>query len=366
MQKKYKIIIIKIGTAVLTKAGGGLNVNVIRGICRQIAKLTVSGYKIVVVSSGAIGAGLKLANAKQRPQKLSKLQAAAAIGQSKLMRLYEDCLHKHNLHAAQILLTQEDLRQRIRYVNAANTIYELFESYSAIPIINENDTVATDEIKFGDNDRLCVLVAGLVNAEQIIFLTSVDGLTSPETGRVLRLVTKIDNSIMGMATKDVGVFAIGGMQSKLKAVKSAVLSGISCVIANGKQKNVILKIINNEATGTVFVGQKQVHSAKKRWIKFCPKTKGSIIVDIGAKKALLERGKSLLASGIKGIEGDFIASDVVIIKDTNGSEFAGGVVNFSARELEKIAGVKTSDLHKILKRKVVHEEVIHRNNMVVL
>ena len=255
MQKDNKIIVVKIGTAVLSGAGDKLNTSIIKGFCHQAAQLIKSGYKVVIVSSGAIGTGVRATGLKHRPKKLARLQATAAIGQSKLMKLYDNYMCKNGLSVAQILLTQDDFTDKKRYINARNTIRELLYVFNAVPVINENDTVATEEIKFGDNDRLSALVATLVGARRLLILTNVDGLHSPEDKKVIPLVAHITTKIQGMATEHVGKFAAGGMRSKLQAVKMATASGIRCVIANGRKRDVIVRIINGEVLGTTFLPQ---------------------------------------------------------------------------------------------------------------
>jgi glutamate 5-kinase len=365
MKKQNNIIVIKIGTAVLSTPLGKLDSAFIEDLSAQVSKLSKMGYKSIIVSSGAIRAGIEAAGLKKRPNTLSKLQAAAAIGQITLMKLYDDCMQKNNLRAAQVLLTRDDFTSRKRYLNAYNTLYELLYEFDVVPIINENDTVATEEIKFGDNDELSSLVANLLSARQLIILTNVDGLLSNEDKKVIPLVTHISNKIQHMATKDTGEFARGGMKSKLAAVKMATTFGIPCVIANGKEKDVVLRIIKAERIGTTFLPQQKTHTAKKRWIAFSPVSKGSIYVDDGAKKALTASASSLLAAGVKRIEGDFLASDIITIKDLHGEEFAKGVSNFSAKELNKIKGLKSHQITQIIKRENIHDEVVHRDNMVV-
>ena len=366
MQKDSQIIVIKIGTAVLSEAGGKLNTEVIKNLCLQVSKLIKSGYKVIIVSSGAIGAGIEATGLKHRPEKLTRLQATAAIGQGKLMKLYDDCMRRNGLGVAQILLTQDDFSDRRRYINAYNTMLELLYEFNAVPIINENDTVAIEEIKFGDNDRLSALVANLMNARQLIILTNVDGLHSPEDEKVIPLVTHMTAKIQSMATKEVGKFASGGMRSKLQAVKIATASGIPCVIANGREKDVVLRIIKGETLGTTFLPEQKRHTAKKRWIAFSPVPHGAVFVDEGAKRALVAGGKSLLATGIKKVEGDFASSDIIKIKSLEGEEFARGVASFSAKELNKIKGAKTGQLKALLKREIIHDEVVHRDNLVIL
>jgi len=366
MQKQNNIIVIKIGSAVLNKTTGGLDINLIKSIAQQVSKLIKLGLKVIIVSSGAIAAGMEAANLKQRPKKLSNLQAIAAIGQSSLMKVYNNCMHKYHLIAAQILLTRDDFSSRKRYVNAYNTIFELLYKYNAVPVINENDTIAVDEIKFGDNDTLSALVSNLMNAQKLIILTSVDGLQSSEDKKVIPLVTNITANIEGMATSKSNELGTGGMASKLQAIKLATSFGISCVVANGKKKDIILRVFKGENIGTTFLTQQKQHVAKKRWLATSPIPCGAIYVDGGAKKALIMGGKSLLAIGIKKVEGTFKATNIVRIKDQSKKEFARGMCNFSSKELSLIKGLKTLELKNALNREISQNEVVHRDNMVIL
>lgn len=366
MRKNNKIIVIKIGTGVLSTSSGELDAEVFRSICEQVAKLVKSGHKVIIVSSGAIGRGMEALGLKTRPVALSKLQATAAIGQSKLMKLYDEHMHKNGLMVAQVLLTIDDFSSRARYINAFNTMTELLYEFNVVPVINENDTIATEEIKFGDNDKLSALVANLMRAGQLIILTNVDGLKDPEGGKTIPLVTQMTAKIYGMAAKKAGKFGSGGMRSKLLSIKMAVDSGISCVIANGKEKDAILKIAQGESIGTIFLPKEAKHCAKKRWIAFSPSARGAVVVDDGAKAAIVNNCKSLLAIGIKKVEGSFESAGIISIKDSDNKEIARGVTNFSSKELNLIKGAKTEKIKDLLKREVSHDEVVHRDNMVIL
>ncbi|MFH1868693.1 MAG: glutamate 5-kinase [Candidatus Omnitrophota bacterium] len=363
---KKGIIVVKVGTAVLTKGSGRLNDSRVRSITAQICKLLELGYKVILVSSGAIGAGMEALRLTQRPKQLAKLQACAAIGQGRLMKLYEESFRKKGTHAAQILLTQEDFTDRKRFLNAKNTILSLLNEFNSVPVINENDTIATDEIRFGDNDRLSSLVANLVGAHTLIMLTDVDGLCSLEDSKkAIPLVPHI-SACEGLAKPTKGKLGTGGMICKLDAAKMAVNSGITCIIANGTTKDILLKIENKEPVGTTFLPASTKTKARKSWLAFAPKSKGSIIVDSGAKNALVTANKSLLPAGIKDVSGKFQAGDVVSILGLSGEEFAKGVTRFSSDELDKIKGLKTTQIENILKRKITHNEVIHRDNLVIL
>ncbi|NQT90273.1 MAG: glutamate 5-kinase [Candidatus Omnitrophica bacterium] len=255
------IIVVKVGTAILSEASGKLDGSQIESLTGQVCKLLKLGYKVVVVTSGAVGAGVEALRLSHRPKQITKLQACAAIGQGRLMRHYEQSFSRRGVHTAQILLTQEDFSSRKRIVNAKSTIASLLDEYNVVPVINENDTIATEEIKFGDNDRLSALVAGLIDAHTLILLTDVDGLYSTKDKKLISQVTNISRDIEKMAKPSKGKFGIGGMVSKLKAAKIVVQAGITCIIANGRVKDVLLKIEKKRAIGTTFL----------------PKAKGAIL-----------------------------------------------------------------------------------------
>lgn len=362
------IIVVKVGTAILSKPSGRLDAFYIRSLTDQICQLLKLGYKVILVSSGAIGAGVEALRLPHRPmaRDLLRLQACAAIGQGRLMRLYEESFRKRGTHAAQILLTQEDFDSSRRALMARDTIMSLIEEFKAVPVINENDTVATEEIKFGDNDKLSALVSSLVGAHTLIILTDVDGVYSPKDKKFIPLVTHISHDIEKMARPSKGKFGIGGMIGKLRAAEIAMQSGATCVITNGRIKNVLLKIEKKEPLGTTFLPAKIKTKGKKRWLAFSPRPKGSIVVDDGARTALVAGNKSLLAAGIKDIFARFQAGDVVSIMGLDGDGFAKGVVNYSSQELNMIKGLKTDQIEQRLQRKVTHEEVVHRDNLVIL
>ena len=366
---KVKKIVVKVGTNVITEKNGLLNRMVIRELAEQIVQLRLSGYHVVLVSSGAIGSGLSELGIKKRPKTLPKLQAAAAIGQCKLISFYDKFFAKHGFHAAQLLLTRQDFEDRRRYLNASNTINALIK-FNTIPIINENDTISVDEIAFSDNDILSSLVTNLFQAELFIILSSVNGLykeISP-TGKGTKLINQIDNitsDVKKLASDFKTASGVGGMQSKLEAAKTATRSGEAVIIANGKKKNVLLKIMSGEDIGTFFVPAKTKMTCRRRWIRFSVKPNGKIFVDIGAEKALIKHGKSLLASGIVKSDGHFQKSDVVsIVSEDSNIEVGRGLTNFSSDDLNKIIGLKTLEIRKIFGDKT-YDEVVHRNNLVV-
>ena len=372
---KYKKVVIKIGTSVLAKKTGSVDAGVIGGIASQVADLLDAGVKVIVVSSGAIGAGVGLLKLKGVPASLSELQATASMGQNELMRLYSEAFKKRNYLTGQILLTQEDFDDRRRYMNIKYTVDELL-ARNIVPIVNENDTVSTEEIKCGDNDRLSSLVADLSGADALVILTDVDGLYD-ETGKVISRVDEISEDIKKLAlldakhlTRQVGgkrpAITKGGMATKIEAAERVMQSGIDCFIANGGSENIIAGVLEGKAVFTYFKGKAVKDAAKKRWIAYSSKIKGAILVDSGAKKALVTGNKSLLASGIVGKDGNFEAGEVISISDSSGKkEFARGLTNYSSKEIGRIKGLKTSEIEKALGYKD-HDEVVHRDNLVIL
>jgi len=360
------IMVIKVGTAILSEASGKLDVPQVESLIKQVCRIVNLGYKLVLVSSGAIGAGMQALGLSKRPRELSKMQATAAVGQSRLMKLYDEGFNKYNMKTAQVLLTQEDFTDRKRFLNAKHTLMTLIDEFKVIPVVNENDAVANEEIKFGDNDRLSSLVASLVNAQTLIILTDVDGLYSPEDKRVIPLVNRVDTSIIEKARPSKGRLGTGGMLSKLEAAKITMQAGITCIVANGRTRDILLRIENKEPLGTRFLPTKINVKGKKNWLAFAPKSKGVISVDDGAMTALVSRNKSLLAAGIKDVTGSFEVCDVVTISCSTGGEFARGVVNFSAKELGIIKGLRTHQIEEALRRKIKHNEVIHKDNLVVI
>lgn len=361
---KYKKIVVKIGTRVITSKDRMLDRPVVKDLTGQIAAVMNAGMEMIVVTSGAIGAGMSLVGMKKRPADLAGLQAAAAIGQSYLMHIYSESFREKGYNVGQMLLTQEDFNDRRRYLNIKNTINTLLK-HRAVPIINENDTVATEEIKCGDNDRLSSLVADLSGADLLLILSDVDGLLD-ENGEVIKDIGEITPKILRLGGKSQCDLGTGGMAAKIEAAGTVVLSGIDCIIANGKAKDVLLRIaLEGEGVGTIFKGKSMKLAARKRWIAFSSRPKGAIIVDDGAREALSKRGKSLLASGISSVDGNFISGDVVNVTDKEGKEFARGLVNYSSSEIAKINGLKTSQIKGALGHQG-RDEVIHKDNLVIL
>lgn len=364
-----KRIVIKIGSNILTSSEGGLDLERIKAIVNDISVLHDEGYDPVIVSSGAIAAGMKNLGLKKKPRDIILKQAAAAVGQSSLMWAYEKCFGAHDKKVAQILLTREDLSDRKRYINSRNTLNTLI-SYRVIPIINENDTVATDEIRFGDNDHLASLVAGLIDAERFIILSDVDGLFTDDPRRnpdahLIGQVKEITPETVAMAGGSVTAVGTGGMYSKILAAKRAVSSGITVNIVNGRKKGVLISIMRGERVGTEFIAKKVRTSQKKRWIAHGVRPRGFISLDRGAVEAIMKRGKSLLPSGIVGVSGEFEIGDAVYCVDPDGNRIAKGLVNYSSEEIEKIKGRNTKEIDTILGYKY-SDEVIHRDNLVLI
>ncbi|MFH1856528.1 MAG: glutamate 5-kinase [Candidatus Omnitrophota bacterium] len=367
IKKNIKKVVVKIGTALLTTDTLHVNKKQIAEISAQIAVLREKGFDVILITSGAIVSGMSKLKLTKRPSDLPFLQSCAAIGQSQLMKVYDEHFAKHNIVTAQILLTADDLSQRKRYLNARNTILTLLK-HEVVPIINENDTVSVEEIKFGDNDRLAALTANLIEADMLILLSDVEGFCNIDkenkVGNRLKIVDKITALHKQMACGP-GQHGTGGMATKVEAAKIAADSGIYTVIANGRKTGVLLEILEKKDTGTLFLPANDKLAARKKWIAFGIKPKGTITIDNGAKEALIHQGKSLLPAGIKNIRGDFKYGDSIILAGENDREFARGIISYSSDELEKIKGKKTSEIEKILGYKY-YDEVVHRNNLVLL
>jgi len=320
----------------------------------QMAAQRKAGKEIILVSSGAVGAGMGVLGYNRRPTELSELQACAAVGQSRLMAVYEKLFAVHGLGVAQILLTHDDLAHHERHLNVRNTLISLLR-HGVVPIINENDAVSFTELKFGDNDKLSALVASLLPADLLVILTTVDGVLEnfgKANAKVVPSIDRIDSALEKMAGGTDSATAVGGMSSKVEAAKIAVRSGIPLVIASGKNKQTLARVMAGEVEGTLFKPHSTGLKGRKRWIAFFHHPKGTLFVDAGARKALRENGKSLLPPGIARCDGDFHAGEVVCICDQDGTEFARGIADYGANEIRDGA----------LKR----VEVVHRDNLVIL
>lgn len=353
----------KVGTRVLTAENNRIDSGVVKSISDDIADLADAGTEVVLVTSGAIGSGLGLLDVPKKGKSLAELQAIASIGQSHLMDTYNEYLGKRGYRAGQILLTQEDLNDRKRFLNIRYTLNALLK-YKAVPIINENDSVSTEEIKFGDNDRLSSLVADLADSDLLIILTDVDGLYGAD-GKVISEVDAVTGKVKGLCRGKGCEESTGGMVSKLDAVKNATHAGIPCVIARGKRKGVIKQIVSGEMTGTYFHAAEKPMEARKRWIAFGRKAKGTVFVDEGAIEAIMKKNRSLLPGGIVSVKGDFVQGDVVDITRDGKIVIARGLSNYSAAEIDKIKSKKTSEIEAALGYKD-YDEVVHRDNLVVM
>jgi glutamate 5-kinase len=367
-------VVVKVGTRVLTRADGTLDHDRVASIAGQLARLWKSGRRAVLVSSGAVGAGLGRLGLKKRPTDLAQLQAAAAIGQSLLIESYNRALEPHQLHAAQVLLTAEDLQQRTRYLNVRNTLFALFQC-GALPIINENDTVSVDELqmKFGDNDRLAALVTNLIRAPLLVLLSDVDGLyegdPNDSNSNVISVVTDVDST--GQHTlrdrSQAGAIALstGGMRSKLQAARIATAAGENVVIANGRRDDTLDRILAGDQIGTLILAEGRAIDSRRRWIGWSATCQGKLTLDAGARSAIEAKGRSLLAVGVTAVDGRFAKGDVVALCDAAGQEFARGLSNYSSDDVRKIAGHSTDRIAELLGH-CPYQEVVHRNNLVVL
>jgi glutamate 5-kinase len=362
-------VVVKVGTNVLAGADGRLDSGRLQKLADQVERVRQSGRKVALVSSGAIGAGVGRLGFGKRPTDLRHLQACAAVGQSFLMRAYEECLAKHGTHAAQILLTAGDFDSRGRYLNARNTIVTLFE-WGVLPIINENDTVSVAEIRFGDNDHLAAMVTNLLQAPLLILLTVVDGLydadprADPNAG-LLATVPLIDGSILEMAGSSRSSLGTGGMRSKIRAARLATAAGESVIIANGTRSDVLDRIFAAQSVGTLFLPHGTAVPAWKRWLGFTARPKGHLIVDGGARDAVQHQGRSLLPIGVVRVTGSFNKGDVVALCDGTGTEFARGLTNYSAVDAGRILGLRTEQVGGVLGA-LPYEEIVHRDNLVVI
>jgi glutamate 5-kinase len=364
-----KRLVVKIGSNILAHDKEGLDTKRISSIAADISALQDKGYEVVVVSSGAIAAGMYKLGLKEKPKDVKLKQAAAAVGQSSLMWAYERGLSGHGKKVAQVLLTRNDLSDRKRYINAKNTIFTLL-SFKVVPIINENDTVATDEIKFGDNDHLASLVSGLVEADRLIILSDVEGLYTADPGQdaTARLIESVEEITPALEQRAGGAGSIvgtGGMYSKILAAKKAVSYGIFVHIVSGRKDGLLPSLLEGQLSGTLFKPKQDKLSSRKGWIAYGSRAKGNLILDEGAVKALVERGKSLLPSGIVSVEGDFDTGDAVYCLDMKGTRIAKGIINYSSSEILKIKGLKTSEVESALGFKY-SDEAIHRDNLVLL
>lgn len=354
---------VKVGTNVLSRDDDTLDLERVEALAEEIASLQEDERRVILVSSGAVGAGMGLLGLKERPTALPQLQACAAAGQAKLISHYDKAFQRHGSHAAQLLLTANDFKQRHRYLNVRNTLYSLLD-FGAIPVVNENDTVSIAGIRVGDNDRLAALVAGLLEEPLLVVLTVASGLLngppSDPTSERIPVVESLDDETLAMADDTRSSRGTGGMRSKLEAIASAVSSGITTVIADGRDTNVLSSVVRGDDIGTLFLGAKSSLAAWKRWIAHAAAPEGELILDDGAVNALVNDGRSLLPVGVVRISGKFRRGDVVTLCDRTGREFARGLTNHDWDEASAYIGRPSSELSI-----AADPALVHRNNLVV-
>jgi len=369
LQKAQKVVI-KVGSAVLTDSQG-LNQSVVFDLCTQMAKLAKDGRQVIIVSSGAVAAGIGKMPEKSSPRTVPEKQALAAIGQGLLMQVYEEAFESHGLKVAQVLLTRDGLVPRRRYVNAKNTIKTLMD-WGVIPIINENDTVATEELQFTDNDALSGLVVNLAEADLLICLSDIDGLYDKdpryhEDAVKIDTVERVTNEVLCQAGDEPGRAGRGGMKSKLKTAHMVTSCGLPMIVAGGRTHKVLERLFSGEPLGTFFMParHKRIYG-RKPWIAFALERKGAVRIDSGAVDALTTGGRSLLPVGVTEVSGQFQEGDCIVCVDSSGQEVAVGLSNYSADDLKKITGCQTADICTIIDKETLKKEVIHRDNMITL
>jgi glutamate 5-kinase len=362
--------VIKVGTTLISSRAGSLDAEKMRPIIEDIVALMSRGTSVILVSSGAIGAGMSVFGHKTRPKLLPQKQAAAAVGQGKLMHFYEGLFREHGIHVAQILLTKDDLDERAKYLNARSTLSTLIQHKNIVPVVNENDTVAVDEINFGDNDTLSAVVASKMQADLLVILSNVDGLydcdpRKSETPQLIAEVKSITDDLKTMCGSACAETSVGGMGSKLEAARIVMRSGIPMVLANGERDHVLRDLFAGECTGTYFHPGSEAITGRKRHIAFASVPRGSVTIDAGAKRALLEKQRSLLPSGIVDVAGSFDHGDTISVLDEDRKEIARGLTYYSADEVRKIKGHHSSAIGEILGHKN-YDEVIHRDYLATL
>ncbi len=366
--KNTRRIVVKVGSALVADWPSAVDSRIFANLAVEMSALKGRGLEFVIVSSGAIALGMKRLALTVRPSTIPERQAVAAVGQGSLMSRYEAAFVAQGGLVAQVLLTHDDIGSRKRFLNARNTLFTLLR-FGITPVINENDTVAVEEIKFGDNDKLAALVTNLAEADLFVILTNVDGLheanpmNNPSAKRI-PLVEDVDRMDLAL-TGQTSALGTGGMASKIEAARTAAHFGIPTIVACGYTSDIITRVMDAEDTGTLFLPKEDRLTSRKHWIAFSSRPTGVIVVDDGARDALLNKGKSLLPSGIKAIDGSFDSGEVVRCVDSKGAEFARGVVNYGSSEIARIKGVKTSEVEAVLGYKV-YDEVIHRDNLVVM
>ncbi|MCJ8328816.1 MAG: glutamate 5-kinase [Lentisphaeria bacterium] len=365
---KSKRITIKVGSRLLTDMSDASMAERIDQLVGEIAILRDKGLELILVSSGAIAAGMKITNCTKRPDDISQLQALAAIGQSRMMYLYETACQKHGFHCGQILLSADDVKDRHRHLNARNCISALI-SQKVLPIINENDTVNVDEIKIGDNDNLAALLSVMIRSDLTILLTTENGMrerVNQSLGDRISVIDSISDELESMALgTDGNQLSTGGMSTKINAAKTLLSAGEAMWIANAENFSILKSIFNSEDIGTLFYPGAEKLASNKRWLTYFADPEGSIVIDAGAVTALVENGKSLLPSGISSVSGRFEKGDSVKITDSNDETIAVGISNYSTEDIQQILGKKSAEIFTILGRHA-YDEVVHRNNMAII
>ncbi len=359
-------ILIKVGSSVLTTKKGTLDRRRVRHLADQVCELCDGGREVIVVSSGAISAGVGELGLPGRPKTMPELQAAAAVGQGRLIRTYSEAFRLHGRSVGQVLLSREDMESRGRFLNTRNTLHALLR-LACIPVINENDSVSVDEIRYGDNDFLAAHLATLILADLVILLTTVDGLLETDARgrrRVVPVVERVSGEVLGLDDGGTSARGTGGMGSKLRAAAVITRAGVPVVVANGRRTSILPRIVAGGAVGTLFVPAARRMASRKRWIGFTARPRGRLVVDPGARRALVDHGKSLLASGIREIEGTFSKGDIVALVVAGAEPFAHGLANYSSTELAQIQGCHTREIEARLGYKE-YDEVVHRDNLVV-
>ncbi|MFL2531453.1 MAG: glutamate 5-kinase [Porticoccaceae bacterium] len=364
-----KRLVIKVGSALLTNDGAGIDRQAIDAWVEQIAKLLSEGKEVVLVSSGAVAEGLARLGIGSRPQSIHMLQSAAAVGQMGLIQTYETSFRRFERQTAQILLDHDDMANRERYLNARGVMQTLMD-LNVVPIVNENDTVVTDEIRFGDNDRLAALVANLIDADALIILTDKDGMydANPDIDSNAKLISQAhasDSSLDTQAGTSNGALGRGGMQTKLEAARLASRSGCNTVIAGGRNQNILMRICSGETVGTFLSANKTPIAARKQWLAGQLQVKGALVLDEGASRVLRQQGSSLLAVGVTAVKGRFTRGELVSCEDSSGIEVARGLVNYNSDETQLIQGKSTEEIITILGY-CEDDELIHRDNLVLV
>lgn len=367
--KENSIIVVKVGTSTITYSNGKLNLNYCDKLVRQLSDLRNQGKKVILVASGAIGAGLGKLNLQKKPELTTEKQALAAVGQGILIQHFEKLFAEYGHTIAQILLTRDDIANRKSYLYARQTIQTLL-SYGVVPIINENDTVATDEIEFGDNDTLSALVASSIDADLLVLMTDIHGLYTkdpykhPEEAEFIPEIKKITPEVEALSEVSHDRRGTGGMKSKIQAAKIATSSGVPMVIVHGKDPALLQDIINDEEVGTLFYPAKKTLNCRRRWIAFAELSQGKIYIDDGAKEAIIKANRSLLPSGIKKVKGNFDRYQVISICDSRGNIIGKGITNYSSQEINKIKGLHSTEIKPALGYDG-GSEALHRDNFVI-